>query len=139
MAMKFENSKYSKILNYYKLEKPFGNFYLCDNFLISELHEGIHFDWEMIASSMDEVIEYYGKNKSIGYISNRVNSYSMNPHNWNKVYDIYNILHASAVVFYNDLMYMNATLEKQLSDKSIKRCKTLDEAIDWIMNLNEFK
>ena len=34
---------------------------------------------------------FYGKNAKLGYISNRVNSYSMNPQAWDKVQKKYNI------------------------------------------------
>lgn len=136
--MKFEKSKYCETLKHFKLEKPFGNFYLCERFFIAELHEGVHFDWNMIKTVMNDVLDFYGDNKKLGYISNRVNSYSMNPHHWNKVYKTYGVIQASAIVFYNDIVLMNAALESQLSDKTIKRCKTLTEAIEWIIDLKEF-
>tara|TARA_R110002049_G_scaffold1498_2_gene11624 strand:- start:4597 stop:5010 length:414 start_codon:yes stop_codon:yes gene_type:complete len=137
--MTFEKSKYGETLQHFKLEKPFGNFYLCEHFFVAELNEGIHFDWSMIKNVMKDLIVHYGEDKKLGYISNRVNSYSMNPHNWNKVYNTYGMIQASAIVYYNDIMQMNAALEKQLSDKSIKRCRSLKEAVDWMLGLKEFQ
>jgi hypothetical protein len=135
--MKFENSKYFE-LKHYKLEMPFGNFYLLETYFISEIKDGVHFDWEMIQAVMDEVIEFYGKNAKIGYISNRVNSYSMNPQTWNKVKKKYNMIVAGSIVAYNPLTYMNADIEKRLSTKTnIKSCLSLEEAVDWILNLKE--
>ncbi len=135
--MKFENSEFSKLIHY-KIEMPFGNFYLLEKFFISEIHEGVHFDWEMIKSVMTEVVEFYGENAKIGYISNRVNSYSMNPQTWNKVQKKYNLLFASAIVSYNNITFMNASIEKQFTTISIKRCLSLEEAIQWIKSLNEY-
>lgn len=136
--MLFEESELSK-LTHYKVEMPFGNFYLFEKFFISEIHEGVHFDWEMIQTAMVEVVEFYGKNARVGYISNRVYSYSMNPHSWMKVQKNYDLIFAGAIVVYNNFTFMNASIEKKFSDISIKRCLSLDEAVDWILNLKELK
>ncbi|WP_298496039.1 hypothetical protein [uncultured Algibacter sp.] len=134
--MKFENTTYFKTHST-KIEKPYGNFYLLDSFFISEIHEGVHFSWQMIKETMDEIVSYYEKDVKLGYISNRINSYSMNPESWNKVDETYGVIVAGAVVTYNKMTYMNATLEKRFYKKSIKRCTTLNEAINWILNLKE--
>ena len=34
---------------------------------------------------------------------------------------------------------MNASIEKKFTKNSIKRCKSLSEAIKWILELEEFK
>lgn len=136
--MRFENSDYFKS-KHYKIEFPFGNFYLFEKYFISEINEGIHFDWEMIKTVMAEVVEFYGVDAKIGYISNRINSYSMNPQTWDKVQKKYNMIVAGAIVSYNNMTFMNSSLEKQLANISIKRCLSLDEAIEWILNLKELK
>jgi len=136
--MRFEDSKYSKELEYKKLEFSFGIFYLCDLFFVAELNEGEHFEWEKINSVMSKVVEFYGNDIKLGYISNRINSYSVDPYSWKKVDKKYGVIIASAIIYYNDFTYKNATLEKQFSKKSIKRCINLDEAIYWIKNLKEF-
>ncbi|WP_339916503.1 hypothetical protein [Yeosuana marina] len=136
--MYFENSNYFKELEHKKLEFTFGNFYLCNHFFISEINEGVHFDWEKIKIVMPKIIDYYGDNSQLGYISNRVHSYSMDPYSWQKVDQKYGVIVAGAIVYYNDLMYKNATLEKLFSKKSLKRCINLDEAIYWMQTINEF-
>ncbi len=136
--MKFQDSKYFKTLKHYKLEKPFGHFYFFETFFISELNEGVHFDWEKVIEVMDELINFYGKDIKLAYLSNRINSYSTDPRSWEKVHKKYNIIIASAIVYYNDFTFMNATLEKKFSKRSIKRCLSLDEAIQWLLNLKEF-
>lgn len=136
--MKFKDSKYYK-LKHYQIERPFGDFYLLEKFFVSELNEGVHFDWEMIKSVMDEVVLFYGSDAQIGYISNRTNSYSTNPQTWDGIYKKYGLIIAGAIVTYNAMAFMNATLEKQFFKKSIKRCLSLEEAIEWISNLKELK
>lgn len=135
--MKFENSEFFE-LKHYKLEMPFGNFYFLETFFISEINEGVHFDWQMIQSVMQHVVDFYGADAKLGYISNRVNSYSMNPQTWDKVQKKYNIIVAGAVVIYNKMTFLNASLEKKISKKiNIKRCFSLKEAIVWTLNLDE--
>jgi hypothetical protein len=104
-------------------------------FFIAELHESIHFDWDMVKNVLGDVIEFYGKDAKLGYLYNRVNSYSMNPHSWEKVYKKYGIIIASAIVVYNNFTSLNAELEKQFSSRRIKSCYSLSEAINWISNL----
>ena len=109
------------------------------NFVISELDEGVHFDWIKIQEVTAELISHYGYNISIAYISNRTNSYSIDPHLWTNFNEEFGFIVANAVVAYDNINYMNATLEKQFMGKSLKRCSSLEEAITWVKNLDEFK
>ncbi|PWK17363.1 hypothetical protein [Xanthomarina spongicola] len=136
--MNFENSKYPNLLQYSKVEFSFGTYFFFDNFVISELNEGIHFDWLKIQEVISAISEYYDDNFKIGYISNRINSYSLVPQLWIDFYKEYNFIVAGAIVAYNDFNYMNATLEKHFSKNSIKRCNSLEEAIEWMSKLKEF-
>lgn len=136
--MKFEDSKYFKNIKHYKLEMPFGNYYLFEKFFIGELNEGVHFDWEKTKLVVNELLDFYDDDQKVVFISNRINGYSVEPQNWVKVEKEYNILLASAIVTYNKPSYLNASLEKKFTDISIKRCLSLDEAIEWTINLKEF-
>ncbi|APY12261.1 hypothetical protein BWZ22_13950 [Seonamhaeicola sp. S2-3] len=135
--MKFKNSKFFNTLKHVEIVKPFGNFYFFEKFILSEVNEGFHFDWKMIKEVMEEAVAFYGSDVKLGYISNRVNSYSINPQSWNMVKEEYNMIAAGAIVTYSTMTFMNATIEKQFSENSIKRCLSLDEAIDWIVKLKE--
>ena len=135
--MRFEKSKFFK-LKHFKLEMPFGNFYFLETFFIAELNEGVHFGWEEVKLLMLKVIDFYGKDAKLGYISNRINSYSSDPYSWRKVDKRYGVIVAGAIVYYTDFTYKNASLEKLFSKKSIKRCINLDEAIQWMKDLKEF-
>ncbi|GAL68962.1 hypothetical protein [Jejuia pallidilutea] len=136
--MKFEKSPYFKTLKPYKLELNFGNYYFCEKFIVSELFEGVHFDWDMVQELIQEIYKFYGEGIKLGYIANRVNAYSIDPQNWLKIEKKYNILVAAAIVVYNNATYINASLEKLFTQKSIKRCLSLKEAVEWIESLEEF-
>jgi hypothetical protein len=136
--MTFENSKYFNLLPNSKIEFSFGTFFFLDKIIISELHEGIHFDWDKIEQVISEIAEHYGDNFKVAFLSNRINSYSIEPQLWVDFYKDYHFIVATAIVAYNDFNYKNSALEKHFSKNSIKRCETLDEAMEWIQNLNEF-
>ncbi|WP_298894838.1 hypothetical protein [uncultured Psychroserpens sp.] len=137
--MKFENSKYSKLLEYKKIEFPFGTIYTTKHFVVSELNEGIHVDYTIVSELISKFSEYIRKGIKIGYIANRINSYSFEPQLWLDFNNEYDFMIASAIVSYSDFSYLNSSLEKHFFQKSLKRCHSLDEAIEWMTNLDEFK
>ncbi|MEP3839198.1 MAG: hypothetical protein ABJM36_16260 [Algibacter sp.] len=136
--MTIANYSNFKTFKFTKLEMPFGNFFICDKFCVGEIHEGVHYDWDKLFEVMEILQDFYSKDTQFAYISNRINHYSTDPSNWTKVEkSSYNLI-ASAIVIYNNSTYMNASIEKQFTNLSIKRCMSLEQAIDWILNLNEF-
>ena len=135
--MQFENSKYFKELDHEKIEFPFGKFYFCDGFLIAEINEGNHFGWNHVKKIIKEIIIFYGQNVSLFFISNRVNSYSSDPQSWKKIEAKYDIIKGSAIVIYNDLMLMNASLERQFTSKAFEKFSNLNEAIEWVKENNK--
>ncbi|MBU3822993.1 hypothetical protein KO566_13055 [Flavobacteriaceae bacterium XHP0103] len=136
--MKFESSRYYKLLKSHKIQTPYGDFYFCDKFYLAEIYEGVHLDYGKIKNLMSHLVDFYG-DKKIGFISNRINSYSIDPHLYSKIDEEFDKIVASAFVTYTNISYMNATMEKRFSKKSIKRCMFLDEAIDWVLNIKELK
>lgn len=136
--MRFEETKFASSLNYRKIEFSFGDFYLCENYVISELNEGIHFDWDKILEVIGAMIDYYGHDIKIGYISNRVEAYSIDPQLWLRFHKEFDFIIAIATVAYNDFGYINASIEKLFAKISLKRCNELSEAISWISHLKEF-
>lgn len=136
--MTFENSKYSKQFDYKKEVFPFGTLYITKQFVVSELNEGIHVDYDIASELISRFSKQIRSGTKIGYIANRYNSYSFNPQLWVEFNNEYDFLVASAIVSYSDFSYLSASLEKQFFSKSLKRCSSLDEAIEWIINLEEF-
>ena len=137
--MKFEDSTYFNLLNHKLIELPFGRYFLLDEFIIAEINQEIHLDWKKIEMIISKLINHYGEEINIAYISNRVNSYSFEPNSWIKFEKEYGFVFATAIVYYDQMNAYNATLEKHLVQNSLKRCRSLDEAIHWVLNLKEIK
>ena len=117
----------------------FGTLYLTKYFVVSELNEGIHVDYTIASEIITRCSKYIKKGDKLSYIANRYNSYSFNPQIWVDFNKEYDFIVASAIVSYSNFSHLNASLEKQFFSKSLKRCKSLNEAINWVINLDEFK
>lgn len=135
--MKFEKSPISKLITYEKIMLDFGSYYLCDNFFIMEVDDGVHLNWEKLEKLIISLRDYYGSHKTLAYISNRINSYSIDPLLWSYFDKEDSILIAASIVSYRDSTFMSANIEKQLASIPLKRANNLDEAINWVQQLAE--
>jgi len=93
----------------------------------------------MVSTLITKFSEDITSDIRIGYIANRMNSYSFEPQLWLDFNNEYDFVVASAVVSYSDFGYLNSSLEKHFFKKSLKRCHSLDEAIEWMLELDELK
>lgn len=113
------------------VELDFGKVWFKENILIAELNEGILFDVENNRQLL-EIGKNIFDNKAYGYISNRVNSYAVNPMVYLESAKKEN-LKAIAVVTTNVVCRNNAVLEKQFyKDNSFEIFSTLEEAFIWM-------
>ncbi|MFD0988580.1 hypothetical protein ACFQ1R_00600 [Mariniflexile jejuense] len=101
---------------------------------MAELNHEIHVDWSIIKRIANMIIEQYGRSSKIGFISNKVNSYSIDPFVWVTFSKEYDFIDSAAIVWYNDAGFMSSTLEKMFLKNSVKLCESLDEAIEWVTN-----
>jgi len=136
--MKIEETKHINS-RHYRCVLPFGSFYFFDKFFLSEINEGEHFDWDKIMLLMVEVYKYYGENFKLAYMSNRVNSYSIEPQSWVKFQKKYNCVLATAIVAYNNKGSLSVVLERLFFKEKLQKFSDLDEAISWVQNLEELK
>jgi len=130
--MEVENSNY---INYEheKICLPFGKFYFFEKFVISELNEGVHFDWDRVKILSDLMVSHYGRDQDLVYISNRVNSYSIEPQSWLKFDKKYNLFNASGIIVYDKKGGISVVLERLFSKERIKVFRSLKDAIDWAL------
>lgn len=130
--MKVEDSIYIN-LEHYKCILPFGIFYFFDDFIISEIDEGIHFDWGKGKQIIKIAERYYGGNSNVVYISNRINSYSLSPMDWLKFNKKYK-MHEFIIVSKSKIGITNIFLEKIFSKINIKSFNDIDDAIFWMLH-----
>ena len=110
----------------------FGKITIIDNILVAELNEGILFDVESNRKLLNLGNKIF-KGMPYGYISNRVNSYAVNPMIYMESSSTTN-LKAIAVVSCNLVVQQNTVLEKQFykDENAFEVFDTLEAAIHWI-------
>lgn len=108
-----------------------GIFYFFDNFIISEIKEGLLFDWEMAQEIIFLADTHYGVDHKIAYISNRIHSYSLVPQDWLKFFKVRNSISAFAVVSYSKQERSNILIERIFFKSKIRKFFDLKEAVKW--------
>lgn len=111
----------------------FGDFYLFDNFIISEIKAGEVVSWENVGKLLvTDIREIYGsRSKELVYISNRINKYSVMPSDWIKFRRNDCNIRAYGIVSYNKRAYLNALLEKLFFSSRLQFFTSLESAICW--------
>jgi len=136
--MYIKDSKY-RLLKHKKVSFSYGDFYFFEKYIVSEIHEGSHITYEIAQTLIEAAVEHYGEGAKLGYISNRINSYSLLPQDWLKFFKEKNNIVALAIVAYTKISFMNVVLEKIFSSAPIRKFRDMDEAVDWITKFKEEK
>lgn len=108
-----------------------GYFYFFTDFIISEINEGVKFDWETAKEVINLAIQHYGDERSVGYISNRIHSYALAPHDWLKFFEARHSISAYAIVDYKK-RHSNTVLERLFFSSKIKKFEHLTDAVEWV-------
>ncbi len=121
-------------------ECDFGVFYFFDGLVISEIKEGVVFNWSMAKKIINIAYDVLGKDNPIAYISNRINNYSVVPTDWLRFYKNRHQLEFYSVVAYNKGGLSSIVLEKMFFRESIRQFSDLETAIKWsISKINDKK
>ncbi|TMM58863.1 hypothetical protein FEE95_05370 [Maribacter algarum] len=112
-------------------EFEFGIFYFFDGLVISEMKDGVIFNWNMAQKVIQAAHEVLGKDAQIAYISNRINSYYVVPTDWIKFFKNRHQLNFYSVVGYTKGNVVSLYLERLFFRKSIRKFTDLEEAINW--------
>ena len=129
--MRVEDSKY-KDLYQMKVSFVFGNFYFFEKYIIGEISEGVHFDWEMAQDVVNSGYEHYGSESKVAYISNRINTYTVSFSEWFKIFSEKHNLDAIAIVSTNNSNLVSKLVQKIFTNARFRKFNNLDSAIKWI-------
>ncbi|WP_179316895.1 hypothetical protein [Winogradskyella undariae] len=100
-----------------------------DHYIIVTIKEGINVTSNR-NNTLIQITENYFSNKPLVYISNRINSYSVDPKVYLKTSEIQN-LEGIAIVSNNYHAKVNAQIEKMFFKKPFEVFTDLAEAITW--------
>ncbi|MGC6429647.1 MAG: hypothetical protein ACON5F_01240 [Jejuia sp.] len=128
---------YSEVLK--ELNYPFGDFFIFNGFVISEIKQGIVVSWEEHAKHFVQDIAYYlgVDGRDIVYISNRINSYSVKAVDWLKFFKSDYKMKAYCVVSDSSTSKINLMVENLFFNNKIKSFQSLFTAINWVKKDHE--
>ena len=106
-----------------------GTFYIHDNYLIAEIKEGTTINVDSNGILEDISKNYYASKKFV-YITNRVNSYAVDPAVYIKTSEIENLI-GFAVVANTRVALSNAEIERLFLKKPFEIFRELDKAKAW--------
>jgi len=115
---------------------PYGNFFFFNNFIVSEIHEGVDFTWKTAQETLKAMKKHYG-DRPVTYISNRIHEYSVRPQDWSKFVEANYKFSAYLIVSYNKRNWLNALLEKSFINTKVERFRGLKDAINWAKSNND--
>ncbi|MEK6152661.1 hypothetical protein WIW50_05355 [Flavobacteriaceae bacterium 3-367] len=114
---------------------PIGSFYFYENFVVSEIKEGVTMTFETASKIFELGKTYFGNTTPFVYISNRVNSYAFDPTAHFKSTAMFPNLKGYAVVVYDTINDKVAKMEQPFMNKPAHIFKRLQDAIDWVEEL----
>ena len=120
----------------YAYNLNFCDLYFYNDFIISEINEGVMVGKDHLIEIINLVAKHYGFKKPYGLISNRTYSYASNLTEVIPLAEEFGCLIANAVVVYNKLSMNNFDLEKQVLNRfKGEAFFTVEEAIVWTQNV----
>ncbi len=132
-----ENTEFNKEI-LLKISYPFGNIFIFETFVVSEINEGVKLTWENLAEIIAKDFTDFFKTdgSDIVYISHRINDYSTVPLDWTKFFNAYK-LKAYCVVSQSEMRMINAKIDnffiKNRTEMGL--FQNLHEAINWVKTL----
>ncbi|CAM3384457.1 hypothetical protein [Aequorivita lipolytica] len=111
------------------MEMEIGNYFFYGNVVIVEAKEGIMLSYKKDLSVI-LLIQNITEGKPWVYISNRVNSYSIQPLDYKYLNKVPS-LKALGVVNFSEVGYLNSELEAKFCKKPFQMFYNLNEAVIW--------
>lgn len=111
------------------IEMEIGNYFFYENIVIVEAKEGILLSYKKDLSVVLLILNIT-KGKPWVYISNRINSYSIQPLDYKYLNKVPSLT-ALGVVNYTEAGYLNSELEAKFCKKPFGMFHNLTEAVIW--------
>ncbi|UOB17307.1 hypothetical protein [Abyssalbus ytuae] len=116
--------------NYKIFHFDFGIFYFFEDFIIGEMDDGADITFENCRELIYTIKKNYKLNV-FGYVSNRINSYSVNPLDYKLINKHLGNLISFAMVCYDNTCQKSIDIEKRFCSRTVKTFNDLDDAIEW--------
>ncbi|NAS30408.1 hypothetical protein GTQ40_05450 [Flavobacteriaceae bacterium R38] len=108
----------------------FASIKLCENFAIGVMDEGIELKTDNNKFLLNTLKKEY-KDQFFGFISNRINSYSVDPIVYKETSELENLI-AIAVVMSNPMQKLSIEVEKLFYNRPFEYFDNIEDARTWI-------
>ncbi len=130
-----DSSLQNNFLRHYSLSM--GELYFFENYVIAEFNEGVLISYESVYEVVMLIKEYFGDDKSFGFVSNRIHSYSTVPTDSAKWKQVLPNLAAYGVVIYDHRGMVNVQFEKKFCKSNHNAFQNLEKAVNWVKEASE--
>ncbi|MFC0605090.1 hypothetical protein [Winogradskyella pulchriflava] len=122
---------YSEVLK--EVNYKFGNVFIFDGFIISEINEGVSFSWENHAQLIVKDVTDFTKcnGSDLVYLSHRIHSYSVVPIDWLKFFKNSFDIKGYGIIGYSKVSFVNSVIESLFFKKKIRRFTSIESAVHW--------
>lgn len=129
--MKLADSKYAdQIIE--SIDYDFGVFYFLDDIIVSEMHEGVTFNWKCAEQVIADAKRILGVDCRPHYISNRINEYYTVSQDWLKFFNNRYFLKSFSVITPHPSGMMNLIFERMFYRRKIFQVTSLHDAFEHI-------
>lgn len=90
----------------------FGNVFFLDRTIVTELKEGITYDWEKGKQIINLAEKFYGKNFYVNYMANRIHDYSVKAQDWTRFFEENRHLRSFSIVTHGHTGITNIAIER---------------------------
>lgn len=113
------------------IDVDFAQFELHEHYLIATINEGVIFDRPHLIK-FHEVFDKHYFNRPFGYISNRVNDYTINPTCYVESNNFDPNIVGIATMCYSDVTYQNAKFTERFLKWPHRAFFKMEDCVNWI-------
>jgi len=113
-------------------DSKIGTLHFLENMVISEIKEGMHLSFKSSYNYLRQIADFYGDNKPYGFISNRVNTFSIEALDFPKFINILTHLKVYAAISYSHFDKMNMEIERQFCRVHYKDFETIMDSYHYV-------
>ncbi len=126
----FDSKLSSNIIERHKVKS--GELFFLKDIVVAEFKEGVHIDFDSSQEYISLIIDFYGHERPFGYISNRINNFSISPLDYPKFNRVLSNLAMYGIVNNNHFDRMNYNIEKLFCKKPYKGFNDLYTAFNQV-------
>ncbi|WP_138433507.1 hypothetical protein [Winogradskyella algicola] len=112
-------------------EVSLGKLFYNEKYMIAEFNEGVDLNFKNF-NEVTTLIKLQFRDRPFGFISNRINSYSINLSDANKFNQKFPNVKAYAVVAHNPITEKVFEIEERFFKFNRRSFRDLNDAIDWV-------